>query len=132
ELQKAAKKGARVFGSRALVSVRQQHDQAVGIAPFVLAGGDVLVDDGLRIVDEVAELRFPQDEVAPAVQRIAVVEAKHRLFRQRRLADRKKTLPIGEVAKRNVEALAILGGVLVMPDALPVENTPAARVEPRQ
>src|SRR6185369_4714669 len=71
-------------------------------------------------------------EVAPGVQRVAVVEAKHRLFRQRRLADRKKALLTGEVAKRNVYVPAILGGVLVMPDRLPVEKASAAHVESRQ
>jgi hypothetical protein len=40
--------------------VRQQQHEAVGAQPLGLAGGDVLVDDDLRAVGEVAELRFPQ------------------------------------------------------------------------
>jgi len=44
----------------ALVAVRQQQDHAGLLAPLLLAGADELVDDRLRAVREVAELRLPQ------------------------------------------------------------------------
>ncbi len=46
----------------AFVAVRQQQRDAGQQAPLGFAGGDELVDDDLRAVGEVAELRFPQHE----------------------------------------------------------------------
>jgi hypothetical protein len=40
--------------------VRQQHHQAGEQAPLVFAGGKELVNDDLRAVGEIAELRFSQ------------------------------------------------------------------------
>ncbi len=51
-----------VLRARALVAVGQQQRQARGLAPLGQAGDDELVDDHLRGVDEVAELRLPQHE----------------------------------------------------------------------
>ena len=52
----------RVLGALALVAVRQQQHQPVALTPLVLGGDDVLVDDDLGAVDEVAELRLPHHQ----------------------------------------------------------------------
>ena len=52
----------RVLGPLALVAVGQQQHQAVALAPLVLGGDEVLVDDDLGAVDEVAELRLPHHQ----------------------------------------------------------------------
>ena len=51
-----------VLGALALVAVRQEQHEAVLLVPLVLGGDDVLVDDDLGAVDEVAELRLPHHE----------------------------------------------------------------------
>src|SRR3712207_4935778 len=53
---------ARVLGARALVAVGEQQREARLLPPLRLAGGDEAVDDHLRPVREVAELRLPQHE----------------------------------------------------------------------
>jgi hypothetical protein len=58
-------------------------DEAAGAQPLGLAAGDELVDDRLRAVGEVAELRFPQHQRARVGDRIAIFEAEHAEFGQR-------------------------------------------------
>ena len=62
ELQEALEAPARVLGARALVAVRQQQREARRLAPLGEAGDEELVDDHLRGVHEVAELRLPEHE----------------------------------------------------------------------
>ena len=62
ELEVALDAGARVLRPLPLVAVRQQQHDAGEQVPLVLAGGDELVDDDLRAVGEVAELRLPADQ----------------------------------------------------------------------
>ena len=45
------------------------------LAPLVLGGHEVLVDDDLRAVDEVAELRLPHHQRVVVGVRVAVLEA---------------------------------------------------------
>ena len=52
---------AGVLGALALEAVGEQQREAATLAPLVLGGDDELVDDDLRAVDEVAELRLPAD-----------------------------------------------------------------------
>ena len=55
-----------VVGTLAFVAVREQQRHVGVLAPLGLAGGDGLVDDRLRAVDEVAELGLPQvNEIFP-------------------------------------------------------------------
>ena len=46
----------------ALETVWKQHDHTVLLAPLVFGRNDVLVNDDLCAVSEVAELRFPHDQ----------------------------------------------------------------------
>ena len=56
-------------------------------SPLVFAGGDELVDDDLRAVGEVAELRFPEHERLGKVAAVAVLEAEHGGFGKRGVID---------------------------------------------
>ena len=71
----------------ALIAVRQEADQGRQAQPLPLASGDELVEDNLRAIGEVAELRLPERQRIRLGQRIAVLEAEHRLFRQHRVDD---------------------------------------------
>ena len=80
-------RAGRVVRALALVAVgEQQHDRAT-LAPLLLGRGDELVDDRLRAVDEVAELRLP------AHQRVRVARPSSRTRspsrRTRRAASRR-------------------------------------------
>ena len=68
----------RVLRPLAVVAVRQQQDEPVALAPLVLGGDDVLVDDDLGAVDEVAELRLPHHERLGRRLGVAVLEAERR------------------------------------------------------
>jgi hypothetical protein len=62
ELEVALDAGRGVLGPLPFVSVRQQHDQAAETAPLHFARTDELVDNHLRAVGEITELRFPDDQ----------------------------------------------------------------------
>ena len=51
-----------MFWALTFETVWQQHDHAVLLTPLVFGSNDVLVDDDLCAVSEVAELRFPHDQ----------------------------------------------------------------------
>ncbi len=85
ELQEALYAGGGVFGTLAVVAVGQEHDDAGEQAPLGFAGGDELVDDALRAVDEVAELGLPEDESFGVVARVAVLEAESGGFGEQRV-----------------------------------------------
>ena len=74
-----------VLGPRALVAVREQQRQARRLAPLRQRRDDELVDDHLRGVDEVAELRLPEHERLGRLHRVAVLEAEAGDLRQRRV-----------------------------------------------
>ena len=73
--EEALDAGRGVLGALALVAVRQQQHEAVVLAPLVLGGDEVLVDDDLGAVDEVAELRLPHHQRVVVGVRVAVLEA---------------------------------------------------------
>ena len=62
ELEEPLEPRARVLRALSLVAVRQQQHDARVLPPLRAVGGDELVDDRLRDVHEVAELRLPQHE----------------------------------------------------------------------
>ncbi len=74
ELQKALRPGRAVLRALALVAVRQQQHEPAGLPPLGLAGGQELVDDDLRAVDEVAELGLPHRQPVRRREAVAVLE----------------------------------------------------------
>ena len=59
QLQIALEPRRGMFRPLALVAMRQQADEAGHAQPFALARGDELVEDHLRAIGEIAELRLP-------------------------------------------------------------------------
>ena len=76
--EEALDAGRGVLRALPLVAVGQQHDEARGLPPLVLGGDEELVDDDLRAVHEVAELRLPHHERVLVHDRVAVLEARGR------------------------------------------------------
>ncbi len=87
EHEEALDAGRRMLGPLALVAVRQEQHQPVALTPLVLGGDDVLVDDDLGAVDEIAELGLPHDQRIGVGVRVAVLET--RSPRTRRAASRR-------------------------------------------
>src|SRR6266480_2554808 len=75
ELEEALEARARVLGALALVAVREEQHEAAHALPLRLRAGEELVDDHLRAVDEVAELRLPDDQPARVGEAHAELEA---------------------------------------------------------
>ncbi len=59
EREKSFEPRAGMFRPHALESVRQQQHESRQPPPFVFRAGDELINDDLRGVHEIAELRFP-------------------------------------------------------------------------
>ncbi len=70
-----------MLGPLPFVAVRQQQHDAAAPLPLRLRGRDELVDDHLRTVREVAELRLPQDELVRVGQAEAELEAQDGILR---------------------------------------------------
>ena len=82
-LQEALEPRARVLGAVALVAVRQEERQARGLPPLRAPRDEELVDHDLSAVDEVAELRLPEDERVGRRDRVAVLEPERGVLRER-------------------------------------------------
>ena len=104
ELEEALEASARVLGAVALVAVRQQKRQACRLTPLREARDDELVDHDLRAVDEVAELRLPQNERLRCRDRVAVLESEARIFRERRVVDLEGRRGVIEVLQRREDS----------------------------
>ena len=128
QLQEALGTRRRVLGTLAFEAVRQQHDQAADPAPLHFAGADELVDDHLRAVHEIAELRFPDHEARRVRRRIAVLEAHDRLLGQHRIDDLETRLLRADVLQRNVRAVVPLFAVLVVQHRVAVRERAATDV----
>src|SRR4029077_4908695 len=89
-----------VLGARTLVPVRQEQRQARGLSPLGETRDDELVDDHLCGVDEVAELRLPQDERLRRLLAVAVLEAEARELRQRAVVELERRLRLGQALDR--------------------------------
>src|SRR5260221_613942 len=81
ELQKTFEASAGVFRPLAFKSMRQQQHDAGRQIPLVFARADELVDDHLRAVHKVAELRFPQNQSFGIVAAEAVFKPEAARFR---------------------------------------------------
>ena len=77
ELQIALEPRRAMLGPLPFEAVRKQQHEAARAQPLGFAGGDELVDDALRAVGEIAELRFPQHQALRVGERIAIFEAEH-------------------------------------------------------
>ena len=107
-LQKALEPRRGMLRPLAFVAVRQQADQPRHAQPFAFAGRDELVEQHLRAVGEIAELGFPHGQRVGLGERIAVLEAEHRLLRQHRVDDLEARLAVAEMIERRVALLGFL------------------------
>ena len=112
--------GRRVVGALALVAVRQQQHDAGLLAPLGLAGGDVLVDDGLGAVDEVAELRLPHRERLGTGDRVAVLEAERGVLAEQRVVDVERRLLVADMRQRGPSSALVRSMIVAKRD----ENVP--------
>ena len=108
ELQEALEPGRGVLRTLAFIAMRQQADEARHAQPLALARRDELVEHHLRAVGEVAELGFPQRQRVRLGQRIAILEAEHRLFREHRVDDFVAGLRRRQIVERDVARLVSL------------------------
>src|SRR5271168_1722819 len=107
ELEEALHASGGMLRALAVVAVREEHDYAGEQAPLGLAGRDELVDDALRAVDEVAELRLPEDESFGIVAGVAVFEAESGGFGEERVMDLEASLLADQVFERGVADLSL-------------------------
>ena len=108
ELQVALEPGRAVLGPLPLVAVRQQHHQAVHAQPLALARADELVDDDLRAVGEVAELRLPHHQRIGLGRGVAVLEAQHARLVERAVDHLEARLAGRHVVQRHVAGIGRL------------------------
>src|SRR5512136_485572 len=62
KLEEPFQAGTRMLRPLPLLSMRKQQDQTARLSPLRLRSGQKLIDDDLRAVGEIAELRFPQHQ----------------------------------------------------------------------
>src|SRR6266478_6251565 len=105
ELHKALHARAGMLRSLALVAMRQKQHYPGRKIPLVFACADELVDDHLRAVCKIAELRFPQNERLRIVAAEPVFEAKAARLGKRGVVDFAKRLVLRKVAERKVIVL---------------------------
>src|SRR5713101_28450 len=87
ELHEALETGAGMFRALAFVAVWEKHDETRRQIPLVLAGADELVDDYLRAVGKIAELRFPEHKGFGVVAAEAVFETEATGLGKRRVVN---------------------------------------------
>src|SRR5205823_3550962 len=126
ELEEALEARARVLGALALVAVREEQHEAAHALPLRLRAGEELVDDHLRAVDEVAELRLPDDQPARVGEAHAELEAEDGVLGQHAVDDAERHLVAPDVVERNVA----VAGLDVVQDGMALAEGAAARVLP--
>jgi len=94
EREESFQPGARVLGPLSFVSVRQEHDQSGVLTPLLLGAGDELIDDNLRAIDEVTELRFPHYERIRIGDGVPIFKSKDAVFGEERVVSDEAALPI--------------------------------------
>ena len=117
-----------MFRPLPFIAMRQEQGEATQAAPLGFAGTDELVDDDLRAVDEIAELRLPDHERRRVGGRVTVFETQHRFFRKHGVGNRELRLSGAQVLQRRV-ALAVF---LVVQHRVPMEEGAATAVLPRE
>src|SRR5213593_3770390 len=126
ELEEALEARARVLGALALVAVREEEHEAAHALPLRLRAGEELVDDHLRAVDEVAELRLPDDQPARVGEAHAELKAEDGVLGQHAVDDAERRLVAPDVVERNVP----VAGLDVVEDGVALAEGAAARVLP--
>ena len=82
ELEEALQASAGMLRPLPFVAMRKEQHDAAGALPFRFRGDDELIDDVLRAVREITELRLPNAKHLRVIERVAVVETEHRGLRE--------------------------------------------------
>src|ERR1700735_1857446 len=90
-----------MLGTLAVVAMRQQQYQAAGLAPFRFGAGDELIDHDLRPVDEIAELRLPENQGQRVGHAVSEFKAHHRVLAERAVKNVEARLVGRQVLQRN-------------------------------
>ena len=61
----------------ALIAVREEQDHAAHALPLRFGADNKLVDNGLRTVGKITELRLPQAEHLRIIEAVTVIETQH-------------------------------------------------------
>src|ERR1700730_8250689 len=97
KLEKTFEAPAGMFRALAFVTVRQKQDDSTWPLPFRFSRNDELIDDGLRAIREIAELRFPQAKHARVIERVTVIETEDGRFRKQTVVDANALLLFSEM-----------------------------------
>src|SRR6185312_7461004 len=108
ELQEALEARRGMLRPLPFIAMRQEHHEARHAQPLGLARADELVDDDLRAIGEIAELRFPQHEGVRIGKTVAIFESQHRLLRERAVDDLERRLSGTDMIDRDVALLGLL------------------------
>src|SRR5688572_22048261 len=117
-----------MFRPLPLKAVRQKQHEAAQAFPLRFGAGDELIDNHLRRVPEVTELRFPNDQSFRRVETVAVIESKHAHFRKRAVEQMDRGLVRCEVLKWNV----FRTGIKIMQHGVPMAEGAALGILPAE
>src|SRR5262249_40147081 len=126
ELEVALGPRARVLRPLPLVAVRQEEHDAAAALPLRLGARDELVDDDLRAVREVAELRLPEDELLRVGQAEAELEAEDGVLGEHAVQDEHVALLRTDAVQRRVDGARLD----VVEDGVAMAERPPAAVLP--
>ena len=126
QLQEALQTRRTMFRPLPFIAMRQQADEPVGAQPFGFRRCDILVEDDLRAIGEVAKLRFPQHQALGVGQRIAIFKAQHAIFGQGAIQHLEPAM--GHGRQRDIFLL----GILVDPDRVALAERATTGILSRQ
>ena len=91
-----------MFRPLPFVTMRQQQHETARPLPFRFRRDNELIDDCLRAIGKIAELRFPDAKHVRIVERVAVIETEHGSFGKKTVVDANARLFFREMQQRNI------------------------------
>ena len=108
KLQESLQPRGRMLRSLTLIAMGQQQNQPGHAQPLHFARRNELIDDHLRAIGEIAELRFPENQRSRFSQAVSVFKSDHCLFGKKRIDDFKFALTLANMIQRDVSLFAFL------------------------
>src|SRR5207253_1197308 len=103
-LKKPLKPGAGMFWALSFVAVRQKQNDPARSLPLRFGGNDKLIDNSLRPVNKIAELRLPQAQHVWIIERVAVIESEDGGFRKETVVNTNAGLFFREMQQRIIRS----------------------------
>jgi len=91
-----------VLRALAFITVRQEQHQAGEQVPLGFTGHYELINDGLRNIGEVAELRLPQHQHLREIAAVAIFKTQDSGLRKRRIVNTAMCLAFGDMLQRHI------------------------------